>query len=226
LRITINTAMTIDGKIATSSGDSAISSKEDLKRLHRLRAAVDAVVVGISTVLVDDPCLTVRYVKGKNPARVIVDSKGRIPLDSKILQTARRITTIVAVTKHASADKKYKIRKTGAVVITVSHKTGNLVDLEELFTILEKRGIKNILVEGGGEINWSVLNTRMVDELIVTISSVIVGGKTAPTFVDGDGFKKISEGIKLKLIKLAKNKKGEVTLYFKPLLSKVIFANK
>lgn len=226
MRITINTAMTIDGKIATSSGDSAISSKEDLKRLHRLRAAVDAVVVGISTVLVDDPCLTVRYVKGKNPARVIVDSKGRIPLDSKILQTARRITTIVAVTKHASADKKYKIRETGAVVITVSHKTGNLVDLEELFTILEKRGMKNILVEGGGEINWSVLNTRMVDELIVTISSVIVGGKTAPTFAEGDGFKKISEGIKLKLIKLAKNKKGEVTLYFKPLLSKVIFANK
>jgi 2,5-diamino-6-(ribosylamino)-4(3H)-pyrimidinone 5'-phosphate reductase len=132
----------------------------------------------------------------------------------------------VAVTKHASADKKYKIRETGAVVITVSHKTGNLVDLEELFTILEKRGMKNILVEGGGEINWSVLNTRMVNELIVTISSVIVGGKKAPTFVEGDGFKKISEGIKLKLIKLAKNKKGEVTLYFKPLLSRVIFANK
>lgn len=218
--------MTIDGKIATSSGDSAISSKEDLKRLHRLRAAVDAVVVGISTVLVDDPCLTVRYVKGKNPARVIVDSKGRIPLDSKILQTARRITTIVAVTKHASAGKKYKIRETGAIVITVSHKTDNLVDLGELFTILEKRGMKNILVEGGGEINWSVLNTRMVDELIVTISSVIVGGKTATTLVEGDGFKKISEGIKLKLIKLVKNKKGEVTLYFKPLLSKVIFANK
>jgi 2,5-diamino-6-(ribosylamino)-4(3H)-pyrimidinone 5'-phosphate reductase len=218
--------MTIDGKIATSSGDSSISSKEDLRRLHQLRAAVDAVVVGISTVLVDDPCLTVRYVKGKNPARVIVDSKGRIPLDSKILQTARRITTIVAVTKHASTEKKYKIRETGAVVITVSHKTDNLVDLEELFTILEKRGMKNILVEGGGEINWSVLNTRMVDELIVTISSVIVGGKTATTLVEGDGFKKISEGIKLKLIKLVENKTGEVTLYFKPLLRKVLFANK
>ena len=218
--------MTIDGKIATSSGDSAISSKEDLKRLHRLRAAVDAVVVGISTVLVDDPSLTVRYVKGKNPARVIVDSKGRIPLDSKILQTARRITTIVAVTKHASAEKKYKIRETGAVVITVSHKTDNLVDLGELFTILEKRGMKNILIEGGGEINWSVLNTRIVDELIVTISSVIVGGKTATTLVEGDGFKKISEGIKLQLIKLVQNKKGEVTLYFKPLLSKEIFTNK
>ena len=226
MRITINTAMTIDGKIATSSGDSSISSKEDLRRIHQLRAAVDAVVVGISTVLVDDPCLTVRYVKGKSPARVIVDSKGRIPLDSKILQTARRITTIVAVTKHASTEKKYKIRETGAVVITVSHKTDNLVDMKELFTILEKRGMKNILVEGGGEINWSVLNTRMVDELIVTISSVIVGGKTATTLVEGDGFKKISEGIRLKLIKFVENKKGEVTLYFKPLLRKVLFANK
>ena len=226
MRITINTAMTIDGKIATSSGDSAISSKEDLKRVHQLRAAVDVIVVGISTVLVDDPCLTVRYVKGKNPARVVVDSKGRIPLDSKILQSARKITTIVAVTKYASAEKKYKIRETGAIVISVSHKTDKLVDLEELFTILEKRGMKKILVEGGGEINWSVLNTGMVKELIVTISSVIVGGKSATTLVEGDGFKKISEGIKLKLIKLVENKKGEVTLYFKPLSRKMLFANK
>ena len=83
MKVTINGAMTVDGKIATTSGDSKISSREDLLRVHKLRASVDAIVVGISTILGDDPRLTVRLVKGKNPARVIVDSRGRIPIDSQ-----------------------------------------------------------------------------------------------------------------------------------------------
>jgi 2,5-diamino-6-(ribosylamino)-4(3H)-pyrimidinone 5'-phosphate reductase len=91
LRVTINTAMTVDGKIATISGDSAISSKQDLKRIHKLRSSVDAIIVGISTVLVDNPKLTVRLVKKKrkeDPVRIIIDSTGRIPLGSKLLKTA------------------------------------------------------------------------------------------------------------------------------------------
>src|SRR3989442_419770 len=92
----MNGAMTVDGKIATASGDSKISSNEDLVRVHRLRASVDAILVGISTILADDPRLTVRLVKGKNPARVIVDSRGRIPIDSQIMRMASKIKTIVA----------------------------------------------------------------------------------------------------------------------------------
>src|ERR671936_2326809 len=100
LRVIINGAMTVDGKIATSNGDSKISSKEDLVRVHKLRASIDAIVVGISTILADDPRLTVRLVRGRNPVRVIVDSKGRIPIDSQIMRTASGIRTILAVTEH------------------------------------------------------------------------------------------------------------------------------
>ena len=95
--------MTVDGKIATTSGDSAISSRDDLIRVHELRASADGIIVGISTVLADNPRLTVRLagkrVKRKDPARIVIDSTGKIPLDSRILLTASRIKTIVAVTK-------------------------------------------------------------------------------------------------------------------------------
>jgi 2,5-diamino-6-(ribosylamino)-4(3H)-pyrimidinone 5'-phosphate reductase len=94
LRITINAAMTVDGKIATTCGNSRISSKRDLVRVHELRSSVDAILVGISTVLVDNPLLTVRLIKpnkGSDPARLVVDSHGRIPIESRILKTANRI---------------------------------------------------------------------------------------------------------------------------------------
>ena len=112
--------MTVDGKIATSSGDSKISSREDLIRVHKLRASVDAIVVGISTILADNPRLTVRLAKGTNPARVIVDSKGRIPLDSQIIHTASKVKTIVAVTDKAPDEKITKLRDMGAEVLVIS----------------------------------------------------------------------------------------------------------
>ena len=119
MKVIINSAMTVDGKIATSSGDSKISSREDLVRVHKLRASVDAIVVGISTILADNPQLTVRLVKGKNPARVIVDSRGRIPLDSQIMRTASSIKTIVAVTDQAPEEKIIKLRDMRAQVLEI-----------------------------------------------------------------------------------------------------------
>src|ERR687884_1898019 len=109
LKVIINGAMTVDGKIATSNGDSRISSKQDLVRVHKLRASVDAIVVGISPILADDPRLTVRLVRGRNPARIIVDSRGRIPLDSQVLKTAYKVRTILAITDQAPADRIQKI---------------------------------------------------------------------------------------------------------------------
>ncbi len=165
LRITINAAMTVDGKIATTCGNSRISSKEDLVRVHELRSSVDAILVGISTVLVDNPLLTVRLIKpnkGSDPARVVVDSHGRIPLDSRILKTAHRIETIVFVSERADDSKIHKIMGTGAMVIIAGSET---VDLAEAFLYLKKMGFKNILAEGGGELNWSLLNLGVVDEL-------------------------------------------------------------
>ena len=206
--------MTIDGKIATNRGDSTISSKQDLRRLHRLRSSVDAVIIGISTVIADNPRLTARLVKrhGTTPVRIIVDSIGRIPLDSKILKSASKINTIVAVTRRASNERIDKIKNAGAIVIVAGTKT---VDLKELFFILKKMGFNKILVEGGGELNWSILQLRIVNELMVTVAPRIVGGRTATTLVEGDGYERISDGIKMELIKVSRQNNGEVVLYYK-----------
>jgi 2,5-diamino-6-(ribosylamino)-4(3H)-pyrimidinone 5'-phosphate reductase len=214
LQVFINAAMTIDGKIATNLGDSAISSKQDLRRLHRLRSSVDAIVIGISTVIVDNPRLTVRLVKrcGTTPVRIIVDSTGRIPLDSKILKSASKINTIVAVTSRTSDRRIDKIKSAGAMVIVAGART---VDLKELFCILKKMGFNKILVEGGGELNWSILQLGIVNELMVTVAPRIVGGRTATTLVEGDGYTRISESIKTELIKISRQNNGEVILYYK-----------
>ena len=221
MKVIINGAMTVDGKIATSNGDSKISSKEDLVRVHKLRASVDAIVVGISTILADDPRLTVRLVKGKNPARVIVDSRGRIPLDSQIMYTASQVKTIVAVTEQAPEEKIMKLRDMGAQVLVISEgKKGQNaavphgVNLKLLFRKLEKMELKTILVEGGGELNWSLLRLGLVDELTVTIAPKIAGGRLATTLVEGDGFDEIAQGVRLQLKKIERKKTGELVLHY------------
>jgi len=222
LKVTINGAMTVDGKIATTSGDSKISSREDLLRVHKLRASVDAIVVGISTILGDDPRLTVRLVKGKNPARVIVDSRGRIPIDSQIMHTALKIRTIVAVTDQAPEEKIRTLEDLGAQVLLISEgKKGQSaavphgVNLKKLFRRLEKMGLRRILVEGGGELNWSLLRLGLVDELIVTIAPKIAGGRLATTLVEGDGFDEIAQGISLQLKRMEQKNTGELVLHYK-----------
>ena len=208
--------MTVDGKIATTSGDSAISSRDDLIRVHELRASADGIMVGISTVLADNPRLTVRLarkrVKKKDPARIVIDSTGKIPLDSRILLTASRIKTIVAVTKLAHIDTLRKIKKTGAIVIVSGRQT---VNLKEVFSIIKRMGIRKILVEGGGEINWSLLRLGIVNELIVTIAPKIVGGRQATTLVEGQGYRRISQGIKLHLKQAQIQNNGELVLHYK-----------
>ncbi|MFL6493541.1 MAG: 2,5-diamino-6-(ribosylamino)-4(3H)-pyrimidinone 5'-phosphate reductase [Nitrososphaera sp.] len=222
MKVVINSAMTVDGKIATSSGDSKISSREDLIRVHKLRASVDAIVVGISTILADNPRLTVRLAKGTNPARVIVDSKGRIPLDSQIIHTASKVKTIIAVTDKAPDEKITKLRDMGAEVLVISEgKKGQSaavphgVNLKLLFHKLEKMGLKKILVEGGGELNWSLLHLWLVDELTITIAPRIAGGRLATTLVEGDGFDEIAQSIRLQLKKIERKKGGELVLHYK-----------
>ncbi|MDP8887893.1 MAG: 2,5-diamino-6-(ribosylamino)-4(3H)-pyrimidinone 5'-phosphate reductase [Thermoproteota archaeon] len=222
MKVIINSAMTVDGKIATSSGDSKISSRKDLVRVHKLRASVDAIVVGISTILADNPRLTVRLVKGKNPARVIVDSRGRIPLDSQIMRTASKVKTIVAVTDKAPEEKLMELRDMGAEVLVISEgKKGRSaavphgVNLKLLFRKLENMGLKKILVEGGGELNWSLLHLWLVDELTITIAPKIAGGRLATTLVEGDGFDEIAQSISLQLKKIERKKGGELVLYYK-----------
>ncbi len=222
MKVTINGAMTVDGKIATASGDSKISSKQDLVRVHKLRASVDAIVVGISTILADDPRLTVRLVRGRNPARVIVDSRGRIPVDSQVMQTASRIRTIMAVTDQAPEEKIGKLEGMGAEVLVISEgKKGQSaavphgVNLKELFRRLDMMGMKKVLVEGGGELNWSLLRLGLVDELTVTIAPKIAGGRLATTLVEGDGADEIAQGISLELWQVERKKTGELVLHYR-----------
>jgi 2,5-diamino-6-(ribosylamino)-4(3H)-pyrimidinone 5'-phosphate reductase len=216
MQIIVNSAMTVDGKIATHQGDSAISSKYDLTRVHKLRRSVDGIIVGISTVLVDNPRLTIRLgrkrPKEKHLTRIIIDSMGKIPIDSHILRTATKIKTIVAVTKLAPLNVKQKIKKTGAIVIIAGTHT---VDLKKVLWNVQKMGIKKILVEGGGEIIWSFLRLGIVNELIVTIAPRIVGGRQATTLVEGEGYTRVSQGIKLQLKKVRMQNSGEVVLYYK-----------
>jgi 2,5-diamino-6-(ribosylamino)-4(3H)-pyrimidinone 5'-phosphate reductase len=215
LKVIINSAMTLDGKISSYTGNSCISSKKDLVRVHKLRSKVDAIVVGINTVLIDNPMLTVRFIRNNNrscPTRIIIDSYGRIPLDSKILKTAATIKTIIVVTKQASKDTIEKIKKLGAHVIIIGSK---LINLKKLFNILYRMGYRKILIEGGGELNWSCLHDGIVNELIITIAPIVVGGRNAITLVEGKGYSTISQGIKLKLTKIIQNKNdNEITLYY------------
>lgn len=216
MQIIVNSAMTVDGKIATHQGDSAISSKDDLIRVHKLRDSVDGIIVGISTVLADNPRLTIRLgrkrPKERHLTRIIIDSTGRIPIDSQILRTASKIKTIVAVTKLAHMNVIRKIKKTGAIVIIAGTHT---VDLKKVVWTVQRMGIKKILVEGGGEINWSLFRLGIVNELIVTMAPRIVGGRRAITLVEGEGFSRVSQGIKLQLKKVRIQNSGEVVLHYK-----------
>ncbi len=212
--VILNAAMSIDGKISTRENDSAISSKLDLVRVHKLRSTVDGIMIGISTVLGDDPMLNVRYsaTGTKNPTRIIIDSKARIPLNSRIIESSNKIQTIIAVTHNASSRKIKEIQKKGAQVLVYGN---GKVNLRNLFQQLEKMGLKKIIVEGGGEINWSVLKLGLVNELVVTISPVVIGGRDAKTLVEGKGFTNISDGIKMKLSNKIIQNENEIVLFYK-----------
>lgn len=208
--ITVKIAQSLDGKIATSSGDSKWISGEISRRyVHKLRSQVDAVLVGINTVLMDDPLLTNRmsYVvsrrSGKQPIKVIVDSELKTPLNARIFSKESPAPVIIATKKGTPKDKIRILQNKGADIIETPNKNGN-VDLKYLMKELAKREISHILVEGGGEIIASFLKERLADKVLFFIAPKIIGGKDAPTSVEGNGTKNIDKAIKLKDIKFKK----------------------
>lgn len=194
----LNAAMSLDGKIATYTGDSRMSSPEDLKRVHRLRANSDAIMIGLRTLLRDDPKLTVKFFQVTNPSRVIVDSSARTPLGSIVVRTAKDTPTIVAVTSSASKRKIDLLQQKGVRVLTCGK--GPQVSLKLLLRRLRSLGIRRLLLEGGGELNWSMLSQGLVDEVSVAIAPKILGGTRATDMVAGTGFARVKDGIRLKLI--------------------------
>jgi 2,5-diamino-6-(ribosylamino)-4(3H)-pyrimidinone 5'-phosphate reductase len=180
-----------------------------------LRASADAVMVGIGTVLADDPSLTVkseerrkrRVAEGKdeNPARVVVDSKARIPLAADVFKkgVGKRI---VVVSRAAPADKVEALKEKADVIIAGNEEVG----LAEMARELKKRGIGRLMVEGGATLNWAMTRAGLVDEISVFVGNIIIGGKEAPTFMDGEGISDRAEAIELDLVKCEKVDEGVV----------------
>ncbi|QEK13304.1 bifunctional diaminohydroxyphosphoribosylaminopyrimidine deaminase/5-amino-6-(5-phosphoribosylamino)uracil reductase RibD [Crassaminicella thermophila] len=201
----LKTAMTLDGKIATFTGDSKwISNESSRKYVHKLRHAVSGIMVGIGTIISDDPLLTTRLedIKGLNPTRIIVDTHGKIPLNSKVLKTCKNVQTIIATTELADTKKLKSIEKMGAEILITPIKEGK-VDLSSLMTALGEKKIDSILLEGGSTLNYSALNEGIVDKVISFIAPKIIGGHTAKTPVGGEGRMYMKDAILLKNIKVS-----------------------
>ncbi len=174
--VTLKFAQTLDGRIATVTGDSQWISSESTRRLaHRLRSLHDGIMVGLGTILADDPQLTVRLVKGRSPIRVIPDSRLRISLNAKVLKDQDVAPTIIATTSQADEKKLSSLKGMGIEVLMVGEDERGEVDLEDLFKRLGRRGISSILVEGGAGIITSLVHRELVDKVVVVIAPKIMG---------------------------------------------------
>ncbi len=211
--VILNAAMTLDGKIATKTRDSEISSPEDWRRVHKLRAKVDGLMIGIGTMLTDNPKLTVKYPRRKPLTKIVVDSLGRTPPNANIFRYKGRDKVVVAVTSKASKRKLKILEKAGAKIVVSG--SGRKVNLKLLLKKLWKMGIKTLMVEGGGNLNWGMVKAGLVDEVKVAIAPVIVGGKEAITLVEGEGYAKVKDGLKLKLVKVEEAGEDLVLTYKK-----------
>lgn len=210
--VIVNCAMSADGKIASPlRKQMRISDEEDMRRMYHLRNEVDAVLVGVGTILADDPKLTVKetYVPHpKQPLRVILDSKGRTPPQALALNTVSKTLIITA----EGQKKTYK----GSHIEVVECKTQHdgLINLNCALDILYQKGVRKLLVEGGGTVIWNFLRNKVVDDLFIFIGSCIIGGKDTPTVADGEGIKN-GEYISLKIVDIQRRGTG-VLIHYQP----------
>ncbi|MBI3722758.1 bifunctional diaminohydroxyphosphoribosylaminopyrimidine deaminase/5-amino-6-(5-phosphoribosylamino)uracil reductase RibD [bacterium] len=195
--VTAKWAMSLDGKIAARSGDSKwISGEESRRRAHALRGEVDAVLVGVNTVLRDDPLLTRRDAPGRDPARVVVDSVLRIPLESKLVRSANTSPVLVVATESASDERVRALRDQGVGVVKVGSEASR-VDPDCLLEALARRGYQHVLVEGGGELLGSFFAHDLVDRVVCFVAPKIVGGDAAPSPARGEGVSEVTRALRL-----------------------------
>jgi len=199
--VTLKFAQTLDGRIATATGDSRwISSEMSLKWAHRLRSIHDAVLVGVGTVLKDDPQLTVRLVKGRSPVRVAADSRLRIPMNAKLLKEQEIAPTIIAATAQADKDKLASLRQMGIEIMVVREDREGMVDLGDLLDNLGKRNISSVLVEGGATTITSFVRQGLADRVVVIVAPRIMGKGIEAV---GDlGIREVSRALKLSFDKI------------------------
>jgi 2,5-diamino-6-(ribosylamino)-4(3H)-pyrimidinone 5'-phosphate reductase len=203
----INSAMSADGKISTKKRKQVrISGKIDFDRVDELRATSDAVMVGIGTILSDDPSLTVKSEERRkrraaqnldeNPARVVVDSKARMPLTADLFKKGAG-KRIIVVSKAAPVERVEALKEKADIIVAGDEE----VDLAEMARELKMRGIGRLMVEGGATLNWAMARAGLVDQISVFVGNLIIGGKDAPTFMDGEGISDRAEAMELQLIK-------------------------
>jgi 2,5-diamino-6-(ribosylamino)-4(3H)-pyrimidinone 5'-phosphate reductase len=203
--VVVNVAMSADGKLSTRERRQVkISGAEDFARVDRLKAGCDAVMVGIGTVLADDPSLTVknpdykreRQSSGRpeHPVRVVIDSQARVPLDAAVLTKGEGVR-VVAVSGRADPDQVRALRTKATVIVAGETE----VDLGRVLDELGAMGVRRLMVEGGGTLIAGMIRAGLVDEMYTYIGSIVIGGKDAPTLADGPGWTQESDFARLAL---------------------------
>lgn len=202
--IVLKAAMTLDGKIATATGQSKWITNETSRAYgYKLRDIYDGIMVGINTVIEDNPMLTVRVDGGKNPIRIVVDSSLKIDINANVVQD-KSAKTIIATTDKANKDKILKLQAQDVDVIVVDKDENDKVDIEKLLDILGQQNICSILVEGGATLSGSFVAKKLVDKVYFFIAPKIIGGKEAKTPVAGTGILNLQEALALKDIQIEK----------------------
>ena len=208
--VIINCAMSADGKIASPSGKQLrISNEEDIKRMYNLRNSCDAVLVGINTILSDNPKLTVKdeYVENpKNPIRIILDVHCRTKTNALAVDDKAKTLIIT----NGECDKNYS---STVEVVQCDVDFEGLIDLEKMLEILSEHGIKKLMVEGGSTVIWNFLKQGFVDDLYVFIGPVIIGGKYTPSMADGEGISTEGDLINLEIVEVSKLNDGILVHY-------------
>ena len=193
-------AMTLDGKIAAVTGDSKwITGEAARRQVHGLRRRYAAILVGIGTVIADDPMLNCRIAEGADPVRVVCDSSLRIPAESKLVRTAREIPTIVACTRAGAENqaKADRLREAGIGLIVTD---GSRVDLRQLMAALGERKLDSVLLEGGGTLNAAALEAGIVNRVYAYIAPKLIGGRDAPSPIRGAGIPNMADAVTLERV--------------------------
>lgn len=192
--VVLKYAMTMDGKIAACTGDSKwVTGPDARNHVQSLRGRYRAIMVGIGTVLADDPLLTARKEGCRNPIRIVCDSSLRTPLSSQLVKTAKEVPTVIATCR---MDGHEPYEEMGCHVLVCAGKDGR-VDLSALMEILGKNGVDSVLVEGGAALNWSVLQSGLVKKVYAYVAPKLIGGGTAKTPIAGQGFSLMAQAIPL-----------------------------
>jgi riboflavin-specific deaminase-like protein len=200
--VTLKFAQSLDGRIATSTGDSRwISAPASLRLAHKLRREHDAILVGVGTVLADDPQLTVRLIKGRDPLRIIIDSQLRTQLTSQVLADGAAARTLMVTAATVDPSRAREIQNLGAEILRLpAAQGGKGLDISRLLEELGRRGVATVLVEGGRGVITSLLAARAVDRLVVVIAPKIIGQGTEAI---GDlGITRLSEAITFASVKV------------------------